>query len=104
MWREPDEFPKNSRKLKSAHRNASRQRSQPMLFRVLFDQLFSCRVDPFRIPRQLHIGKMPARSSACIQISGDNQIDDPLVESEIVTLLWQSVQPPSKKSQVVSSA
>jgi hypothetical protein len=42
--------------------------------------------------------------SAGVQISGDNQIDDPLIESEVVTLLWQPVQPPSKKSQVVSSA
>src|SRR5439155_22001541 len=102
MWRIAHKFAKDARELKSAHPDASRERSQSMLIREPFHHPLSRRLNPFRIPSKLHVGKIPRRSLRCIQIRRDNQIDHPFIRREVPTLVWQPAEPPSKKPEIVS--
>ena len=104
VWSKPHEFSKDARELKSAHPHVSREHAQAMLIGEPCHQLLSRRLNPFRIRRELNVGKIPRGGLRWIQIRRDNQIDHPLVRSEVATLLRQSMQPPAKESEIVSYA
>src|SRR5206468_5377255 len=73
VWSKPHEFSKDARELKSAHPHVSREHAQAMLIGEPCHQLLSRRLNPFRIRRELNVGKIPRGGLRWIQIRRDNQ-------------------------------
>jgi len=104
MGRKSRQFAKDSRELEWAHPHASRQRQQAMLIGESLDELLARRLDSFRVPRQLRVGKTRRSFPRRRQVRGDDQIHHPLVRRQLQTFFRHSPPSPSQKSEIVSES